>query len=93
MQLFNFVHPGLLSFNLQAVLDHNSFEMRTQMVFGPGFSSEQKKISGHCQPVRGGAPCPPVAVCEHPNSRPEVLPARLKPGTTVGIDNRFSVST
>ena len=28
----------------EAVLDHNSFEMRTQMGFGPGFSSEQKKI-------------------------------------------------
>eukprot|EP00439_Symbiodinium_sp_Y106_P049218 s639_g6.t1 len=99
LQLFNFVHPGLVSFNLQAVLDHNSFEMRTQMGFGPGFSSEQKKIKLvdivnqfavvlHALPwLSAGSRRDAIHALQ--NSRPDVLPATLKPGTTVGIHNRF----
>ncbi|CAE7300245.1 unnamed protein product, partial [Symbiodinium sp. CCMP2456] len=99
LQLFNFVHPGLVSFNLQAVLDHNSFEMRTQMGFGPGFSSEQKKIKLvdianqfavvlHALPwLSAGSRKEAINALQ--NSRPDVMPTTLKPGTTVGIHNRF----
>jgi len=98
LQLFNFVHPGLVNFNLQAVLDHNSFEMRTQMGFGP-FSSEQKKIKLvdianqfavvlHALPWLSAA-SRKEAIHALQNSRPDVMPTTLKPGTTVGIHNRF----
>lgn len=98
LQLFNFVHPGLVSFSLQAVLDHNSFEMRTQMGFGP-FSSEQKQIKLvdivnqfavvlHALPWLSAA-SRKEAIHALQNSRPDVLPTTLKPGTTVGIHNRF----
>ncbi|CAE7259948.1 unnamed protein product [Symbiodinium sp. CCMP2456] len=39
-QLFLFEHPGMVNFKLQALLEGNDFELRTQMGFGPFASGE-----------------------------------------------------